>query len=164
MSVAKYESTCVDPQEYTEYLKFVDIFDSRRFYSHGKNGTFELRTIITRLKSAWDTDVFNLSFGVWDKSRRIIDDKIRTRNDDMLEILATVADSALAFLHKHPGTALYAEGSTLARTRLYQREIAKILDSIPSELCINGLITRDEVGFVEFRPNINYDAFLLSAK
>ena len=164
MSIPKYTTTWVDPDEYHGYNEFVDILDSCKFYSKGKNGEFELRLLITRLKHDPEGDIFNLGFGVWDASRQIVNDTIETRNDDMQQILATVADKALEFLNKFPNAALYAEGSTSTRTRLYQREIAKIMDEIPVELRIHGLIRTDDIGFVEFEKGINFDAFLLSAK
>ncbi|WP_409017702.1 DUF6934 family protein [Dyadobacter sp. CY323] len=54
--------------------------------------------------------------------------------------------------------------STAVRTRLYQREIAKIIDLVPRELKIEGLIRADDIGFMDFKKGINFDAFLLSAK
>lgn len=165
MSFPKYETTWVNPEDYRGYTEFVDILDSCKFYSNGKNGKFELRLVITRLKDDdGENNVFNLGFGVWDEERKIVDDKIETRNDDMKRILATVADKAIEFLKQEPAAALYAEGSTTARTRLYQREIAKILEAVPSELVIHGLIRRDDIGFVKFQVGINFDAFLLSLK
>lgn len=164
MSLQKYQTTRVNPEEYTGYFTFVDILDSCKFYSIGKNGEFELRLLITGLKGDTDENVFNLVFGVWDRQQKIVDDTIETRNNDMQQILATVADKAVEFLRKYPLAALYAEGSTVVRTRLYQREIAKIIDDIPIELRIDGLIRKDDVGFIPFRKGINYDAFLLSIK
>ena len=47
---------------------------------------------------------------------------------------------------------------------LYQREIAKIIHLVPEELKIEGLIRANDIGFIDFKKGINFDAFLLSAK
>jgi hypothetical protein len=164
MNVSTYDTVRVSQADYYGYLEFVDIFDPCKFYSRGKNGKFEIRIMITRLKHDREGNLFNLGFGVWDKARQIVDDRIQTKNDDMPQILATVAGIALNFLKKYPSAELYAEGSTFARTRLYQREICKIIDDMPTGLCILGLIKKDDIGFVEFRKGINFDGFLLLAK
>ncbi|CAG5072519.1 hypothetical protein DYBT9623_04180 [Dyadobacter sp. CECT 9623] len=164
MAVARYDTTPVDSREYTGYSEFVDILDLRKFYSQGRNGKFELRIIVTRSKGNWDLDLFNIGFGVWDETLQIIDDSVQTKNDDMPKILGTLADYALSFLKKYPAAGLYAEGSTISRTRLYQREIAKVLSYVPPDLCIYGLVKQDEVGFIEFKRGTNFDAFLLSRR
>lgn len=162
MSIPKYTTTWVDPDEYRSYREYLDILDSCKFYSKGKNGEFELRLLITRFKHDPNEDIFDLGFGVWDESRQLVHDSIETGNSDIGQILATVADKVLEFLNRFPGKGLYAEGSNSIRTRLYQREINKMIDELPAELSLHGLIWKDDAGFVEFEKGINFDGFLLT--
>lgn len=162
MSVLTYETEKVSAEAYGDNMPGVDILDSRRFFSEGPNGKFELRTFITRVKDDPRQDLFNVGFGVWYPEKQKVDDKIQTRNEDMRLILGTIAAISLDFLQKYPFAYLYAEGSTLTRTRLYQREISKILDELPEDLNLHGLVKTDDIGFVKFRKGINFDGFLLS--
>jgi hypothetical protein len=70
----------------------------------------------------------------------------------------------LNFLEKNSRAKLFAEGSTPARTRLYQREISKVIQNLPGALHIRGFLRADKQGFVDFENGINYDGFLLTSK
>jgi len=164
MTVPQYKIHSVELEEYKNYLDYVDILDSCKFYSIGKSGNFELRMLITREKGSANMNDFNLGFGVWNDEIKDIDDGVETRNGDMQQILATVAKRSLEFLEKYPNAELFAKGSTPSRTRLYQMEISKFIDDVPKNLRIEGLITKNNIGFVNFQKGINFDAFLLSAK
>jgi len=120
--------------------------------------------LITRERGSLDVKDLNLGFGVWNDHTKDIDDGIETKNGDMQQILATVANRALEFLSRYPEAEIFAKGSTASRTRLYQMEISKIIDEVPEGLRIEGLISKSGIGFVDFRKGINFDAFLLSAK
>ena len=67
MNIPQYKTTRVNLSEYEKYLHFVEVIDSYKFYSDGKNGRFELRILFTRLKMDSHMNNFNLGFGVWDK-------------------------------------------------------------------------------------------------
>jgi hypothetical protein len=162
MSVSIYDTEMVSAEDYNDSMSGIDILDSRRFFSEGPNGRFELRTFITRVKHDPRQELFNVGFGVWDQEEQNINDKFTTRNADMHRILSTIAIIALDFLRRNPFAYLYAEGSTAARTRLYQLEISKILDEMPDDLQLYGLIKEDDIGFVKFSRGINFDGFLLS--
>ncbi|TDE08660.1 DUF6934 family protein [Dyadobacter psychrotolerans] len=164
MTVPQYKIHSVGLEEYKYYLNYVDVLDSCKFYSSGKSGDFELRMLITREKGGLSIKDLNLGFGVWNEETKDIDDGIETKNGDMQQILATVANRALEFLARYPEAEIFAKGSTASRTRLYQMEIAKIIDEVPEGLRIEGLISQGSIGFVDFRKGINFDAFLLSAK
>ena len=163
MSLPKYRIELLKTSEYEEYLTLLDVAYACKFHSLGKNGDFQLRIFITRPKGN-NENYFNLGFGVWNPEKRRVDDTIELKNGDFERILATIAQVALDFLEANPSATLYAEGSTKARTRLYQREITKHLNLIPDGLQVYGLIKENEIGFIEFRSGINFDAFLLSMK
>jgi uncharacterized protein DUF6934 len=63
---------------------------------------------------------FNLGFGDLNKATGKIDDLAVTDNQDRKKVLATVAATLLEFTRQFPDAAVYATGSTPARTRLYQ--------------------------------------------
>ena len=161
MSVSTYDTEFLRAEEYGDNFSRIEVLDSRRFFSVGPNGRFELRTFVTRVNDP-SQNFFNIGFGVWDENLQTINDKIQTRNDDFRRILGTIAVIALDFLRKYPFAYLYAEGSTFARTRLYQREISKVLDELPEDLILHGLIKQDDIGFILFQRGITFDGFLLS--
>jgi hypothetical protein len=104
---------------------------------------------------------FNLAFGDYDLLTGILDDSNRSNNHDLEKILATIASSVLEFTSNFPDALVYAEGSTEARTRLYQMAISANLDQIKEYLQIFGL--RNEV-WEPFQQNISYSAFLVRRK
>lgn len=163
MALPKYQTELLKLSEYEEYLKFLDVAYACKFQSSGKSGNFQLRIFITRPKY-YTEHYYNLGFGAWDPGSFTVDDIVELRNGDSEQILATIVDTALDFLESNPFASLYAEGSTRARTRLYQREIAKHLHFIPRNIRIYGLVKENDVGFIEFRTGVNFDAFLLSVK
>lgn len=161
MGVSTYDTEAIGAEDYIDAMSGIDILDCRRFFSEGKNGRFELRTFITRVKDDSRQDLFNIGFGVWDGAIQKVDDKIQTKNGDMRLILGTIATIGLEFLKKYQSAYLYAEGSTLARTRLYQREISRVLNDLPDDLQLYGLIRENDIGFVKFCQGTNFDGFLL---
>lgn len=163
MTLPKYQIQQLGTSDYEAYLTFLDVAYACRFFSSGKNGDFQLRVFITRPKDYTDV-YYNLGFGVWDSEKHTVDDVVELRNGDFQHILVTIASISLDFLEANPTASLYAEGSTPARTRLYQREITRHRHLIPENLQIYGLIRDKDVGFIEFQPGINFDAFLLSLK
>jgi hypothetical protein len=56
-----------------------------------------------------------------------VDDSIRSNNGDRDKVLATVAFTALDFTDEFPEALIVMEGSTSARTRLYQMGIGNNL-------------------------------------
>lgn len=166
MHVNRYITDQLDPDSYKtcSFYSIVDIVDSYKFHSSGNNGNFEMRIILTRLKHTSYKNRLNLGFGVWNSASLDIDDLFETRNGDADEILATVAWKALEFLLQNPDSEIFASGSALARTRLYQIGISKNINSLPENLRIEGIELQKEFGWVEFQKGINYDAFLLCVK
>lgn len=166
MLIELYTTHYLTPDQYKDcnFFDQIDILDSYKFYSSGINGLFELRIIITKRKGDPHQHRYNLGFGKWDSANLDIDDLFKTKNGDVDKILATVASKAVDFLKKFPKAEIGAKGSTDARTRLYQKSIAKNFEFIPSSLRIDGIIIKDNYGWREFEKGKNYDAFLLSAK
>lgn len=93
------------------------------FYSEGPIGRIKKAVIYAPIEE----DFFNLAFGDWDENLRRINDSKRTNNSDRDKVLATVAFTALDFTNRFPNVLVFAEGTTTARTRLYQMSIANNL-------------------------------------
>lgn len=106
--------------------------------------------------------VYNVAFGDWDAEQKNINDSVITNNADKNEILATVAAAILEFIqYTPPDTFLYAKGSTLSRTRLYQMAISSFYSDISQLFVIKGYIKRQ---WHLFEKGVNYEAFLACRK
>jgi len=82
-------------------------------------------------------------------------------NGDAATILFTVAKAIAFFLSDHPRAEVFIEGTTQARTRLYQMAIARELDDLGDYFDIRGLTDDHEELFQLGR---NYQAFTISLK
>lgn len=96
------------------------------FYSEGPQGRIKKAVIYARIED----NLFNLAFGDWNEESRRINDSNRSNNQDRDKVLATVAYTALDFTNRFPDVQVFAEGTTSARTRLYQMGIANNLMEI----------------------------------
>ncbi|HEY8970362.1 MAG TPA: hypothetical protein VIM64_14760, partial [Puia sp.] len=103
--------------KYSKYPVKVDQAHARYdFISEGPRGNIAKAVFYGHIKEG----IFNLAFGDWNPELDKIDDSIRSNNGDRDKILATVAATAIDFTNKFPNAVIYTEGSTPARTRLYQ--------------------------------------------
>lgn len=100
---------------------------------------------------------FNLGFGDVDPSTGTISDLSKSNNGDREKILATIAKIVLVFTDHFPDVMVYAQGSTVARTRLYQMGISNNLSEISEKLEIYGY-TQNE--WRKFEKHVNYEAFM----
>lgn len=127
------------------------------FFSEGPKGT--IRKIV--MYSPIDSSLFNLGFGDWNEVAQSVEDKVRSNNMDRDKVLATVAFTVLDFLKYHPGTTVLLEGSSQARTRLYQIQIKSAWYWISQTLHIEGYV--DE-RWEFLRTDGSYDAFAVRSK
>lgn len=140
-----------------------------RFYSVGRNGTFEMRVQFVEMGYR----SYNLGFGVVDPASEWLDDLVELRNGDTQTILSTVAGIALKFLNEHSWASLYASGSTPSRTRMYQMGLNRVLSKL-TDYSVAGLITKRDFPpnipgnyqgwkdeWQEFRSGVPYKAFLI---
>lgn len=127
------------------------------FISDGPKGSIIKIVAFKRIKKG----LYNLEFGDWDLSRKIIDDLVESNNNDRDKVLATVAATVVDFLHTYPENIVMAEGSTPARTRLYQMKIAQYLKEIDTVFEIEGLHRGKWERFVTGK---NYTRFRLKLK
>ena len=127
------------------------------FCSEGQRGSIQKAVIYTQMQG----NLYNLAFGDWNESIQKLDDSIRSNNGDKDKVLATVAFTALTFTDQYPEAKIFVEGSTAARTRLYQIGINNNLLEISLSFTIKG----NREGYWEpFRQGSNYKAFLIQRK
>lgn len=145
-------------KQYKAYLTESNEENTRfQFQSIGKRGVFEKVIFFTPLTF----DTYNLALLDYDELTGKYDDLSVTDNGDMPEILVTVISTIHQFLGSNPNKKIYFEGSTPARTRLYQIAISKIYRPEQSDLLINGLRNGQ---WYPFEPNINFEGFLAEKK
>ncbi|MBO9572710.1 MAG: hypothetical protein J7497_10970 [Chitinophagaceae bacterium] len=130
------------------------------FRSIGPNGPIK-KLVIYRSITKYPVSIFNLSFGDWIGLPYVIDDTVKTNNNDTRKILATVADTVFDFIHYYPDALIFAEGSTHSRTRLYQMGIAAFYQKIITDFDIFGYVNDQ---WEIFKKGINYEAFLIRKK
>ena len=106
------------------------------FFSEGPMG--RIRKVIQYEKLG--ENFFNLAFGDWNEELQQADDSSRSNNGDRDKVLATVAFTVLDFTDQFPNARIVAEGSTPARTRLYQMGMADNLLEIIDDFEIYGLL------------------------
>lgn len=134
-----------------------DKHEAYEFLSEGPNGTIKKVVFYTEI----DDNIFNLAFGDWDEAGQKINDHTRSNNNDRSKVLATVALTVMDFMNHHSQAILFATGSTIARTRLYQIGIAENWDEIGELFEVQGF---HDGRWEPFEKNTNYHAFTLKAK
>lgn len=127
------------------------------FYSEGPRGRIKKVVLYTEIGK----NLFNLGFGDWNEERQELDDSSRSNNNDRDKVLATVAFTTLDFIGKHPNANIFVEGSTSARTRLYQMGISYNFLEINDTFEIKGFVKED---WEVFQNGRNYEAFLIIKK
>src|SRR5690606_4928818 len=104
---------------------------------------------------------FNLAFGDLHTETGIISDFSKSNNGDREKTLTTIARIVLVFTEHFPDVMVYAQGSTPARTRLYQMGICGKIDEIQEILHVYGYTNGK---WQLFETKVNYEAFLVSRK
>lgn len=131
------------------------------FESNGPNGRIK-KVVRYSPRNVEGMTYFNLGFGDWNDAEGRIDDASTSNNQDTRKVLATVAATVLEFTAAYPDMLVYAEGSTPARTRLYQMGISANLAQIEPILDIYAF--KKSAGWEPFRIGTNYEAFIAKRK
>lgn len=127
------------------------------FQSEGPKGSIR-KIVIYRSLLLFPYPVFNLGFGDWNEDQDRFDDTVVSNNQDMEKVLTTVVATVIALLNHYPDASIYAEGSTAARTRLYQIKIVTHLTEILQDFSVEGY---HQEKWQPFQRGINYQAFLI---
>lgn len=80
-------------------------------------------------------------------------------NGDLEQIMATVAQTLLAFFAQHSQALVAFSGNTPSRTRLYQIVLAREIQAASKQFVLSGL---QGTNLVPFQPNRAYDGFIIS--
>ncbi|HEX2848688.1 MAG: hypothetical protein E6Q24_09990 [Chitinophagaceae bacterium] len=137
-------------------LKMGKLLKTFEFISEGRKGKI-LKFI--KFEKTGIKNVYNLLFG--DKNSKHIDDYVVSNNGDAEKVLATVAEAIVSFTNRYPSSWIYAEGSSRARTRLYQMGINRHLSEILETFEVFGLKDNE---WQKFKKESAYDAFLVTRK
>ena len=127
------------------------------FFSEGPKGKIAKGVFYTQIIE----NLYNLGFGDLTEDLQDLNDFSRSNNGDRDKVLATVAFTAFDFTNRFPDGAIFIQGSTSGRTRLYQMGIAANLPEIAQNFVIKGFINKD---WELFSPARKYEAFLVSRK
>lgn len=131
------------------------------FYSEGPKGIVK-KVVRYSLVQEHPYKIYNLGFGDWNEKDQEVDDRINTNNEDRQKVLATVADTVIDFLNNHPHAAVFAQGSTASRTRLYQMNILVYWEKITgASYFVQGYLNGE---WQSFEKGINFDAFIIRKK
>jgi len=126
------------------------------FYSDGPKGRLRKVVRFGLIKSR-NISFYNLAFGDWIYGTTNLDDTTVSNNGDKTKVLSTVAIIVIDFTNRNPDAIIYAEGSTPARTRLYQMGINQLWNEVKLLFQIYGVKSD---GILEpFRKNENYHGF-----
>ena len=131
---------------------------SYEFISEGLKGRILKRIQFTLINQ---NEIFNLAFGDINENSGELDDLSISNNGDSEKVLSTVVGAVYAFCDKNPNAWIFASGSTLSRTRLYQMGISKYLSYIKEDFVVYGMIEED---WEEFEIGKNYTSFLAKKK
>ncbi|MCF0064211.1 hypothetical protein MUK70_26530 [Dyadobacter chenwenxiniae] len=105
-------------------------------------------------------DIYNFAFGDL-ADENAIDDRAVTDNKDMNMVLATIIQILLEFLETHKNKAVYFQGSTTSRTRMYQIILRREKPNWENRLIVYGIFN-DEI--MPYETDFSFDAFIVKQK
>lgn len=134
-------------------------FDKYVFTSLGQNKILKVVDFTpTKIK-----DLYNLSFGDL-LPDGTIDDTAISNNGDIIRIMSTVVDIVKHFTKKFPEFKIGFTGSTIERTKLYERVLKMYYEEFSKDFFITASIKEGDK-FIEekFKPQANksYHAFFI---
>ncbi|MCG2614761.1 hypothetical protein LZZ85_10735 [Terrimonas sp. NA20] len=144
-------------KEVYEYVKIED-HTLYQFFSYGPKGL--IRKLIQFNLVQRIPLIFNLELGKALSGNKI-DTSSVTDNKDTNKILLSVTEAIIEFLNERREALVFLEGSTPARTRLFQIWIARIFDQHRGFISIEGRIKNN---WYLFEKGKSFDAFLIKKK
>lgn len=140
------------------FLKSEETLTVFEFISEGQRGA--IRKLI-HFQPTSTPGLYNLAFGDKHPETGEIDDLAVSNNGDTDKVLATIVGAVYAFFERHPDAAVYATGSTSARTRLYRMGITRFYDEMLEDFYLFG---ETEEGLERFQLDKDYYGFLAQRK
>jgi len=132
-----------------QYAFFTNNYQIYEFYSEGPKGQIKKSVVYGKIQEA-------PAFGDLDPITGAFSDTVITDNKDREIVLATVANTIQSFCDHYGNHYIYAEGSTPARTRLYQMSISRLWTEISIDFELYGVLNHE---VYNFQKNVNYDGF-----
>lgn len=123
------------------------------FLSNGPCGPIQKIATFTSIGE----NIYNFGFGDYDTQSNNISDTAVSNNKDVDIIMGTVGSIIYDFTNIFPKALIFIQGSTPARTRLYQVNLNKHCERIDPLYEIWGLLKKE---WVPFQKGINYEAFI----
>jgi hypothetical protein len=128
-------------------------FTAYSFMSNGPQGPIQKIAKFTEMGQ----NLYNFGFGDYDPATGDISDTRVSNNKDMDVIMGTLGSIIYDFTNINPEALIYIEGTSAARTRLYQMNINKHWERIEPIFEVFGLRQDD---WEPFKKGVNYQAFL----
>lgn len=123
------------------------------FESIGRKGTIKK---VARF-SLIGPKLYNFGFGDLDETTGKINDEVASRNGDRDKVLRTVARIIFDFTGMYTDSSVFIQGSTPARTRVYQMGLNKYWDDISIHFDVFGHTGKK---WEPFEKGTNYEAFI----
>lgn len=101
--------------------------------------------------------LYSFGFGDLDEATGKINDEVASRNGDRDKVLRTVAKIIFDFTGIYTDSSVFIQGSTPARTRIYQMGINKYWDDISLHFEVFGHTGQE---WEPFEKGKNYEAFI----
>ncbi len=105
--------------------------------------------------------IYNLAFGDFDENTKEYYDDVRSNNNDIRKVFATIFQISNHFFVQNPNKAIYLEGNTPTKQKLYQRIIKNNIADLENNFILFGVIG-EEFESLDFTKN--YDAFIIKLK
>ncbi len=141
-------------KEAYEYKKIEDL-TLYEFFSIGPKGRIQQMIQLGMVQKV--PLIFNLELGPILSDNKI-DTLSVTNNKDTKKILQSVTESILEFLNGRQEALVLIQGSTPARTRLFQMWIRGIHDQYREDISIEGWFRNR---WYEFQKDMQFEAFLI---
>ncbi|TWV99273.1 DUF6934 family protein [Chitinophaga pinensis] len=140
----------LDKYHYTSDTSFM----AYHFISNGPQGAIQKIAKFNLIGK----QVYNFGFGDFDIESGDISDTVVSDNKDVDIIMGTVGAIIYDFTNVFPDSLIVIQGTSNARTRLYQMNLNKYWERIEPLFKVYGLMEDDQ--WAPFKRGINYQAFL----
>ncbi len=141
------------------FYQFILINENILRYSFESQGT-KIITKVVEFQPITEL-VYNLAFGDFDENTREYYDDVRSNNNDIRKVFATIFQVCDDFFIQNPNKAIYLEGNTPIKQKLYQRIIKNNILDLENNFTIFGVIN-EKSEYIDFTKN--YEAFIIKLK
>jgi predicted phosphohydrolase len=146
-----------DPYEFDEKPIDTDGMHAYTFVSVGIQGDIPKMVVFQPMGGVF----YNMALVDYDATLQTVDDEIVSNNGDMSKVLSTTWKIMLDFLKKFPEKAVFIQGNTDTKQKLYSRLITNNLLVLKQQYEVLGVL---ETGSTEFfDASKTYIAFVIQS-